>query len=81
MRAETNSIRKYQLQMVEYSSDFTSVQLSIDRLLFPKENDFEYIYAINDLLDYVLDLKAGESMYFQCNRDNSESKGIILRIV
>lgn len=39
----------------------------------------ELYNAINDQIDKVLDLKEGESMYIQPNRDNKESKGIIYR--
>lgn len=41
--------------------------------------EYEYIYAIQDIADKILDLKIGESMYFQPNRDNDLTKGIITR--
>lgn len=42
--------------------------------------DYEIYYALDDVLDQVLDLKVEETMYFQPNRDNKMSKGILLRI-
>lgn len=40
----------------------------------------ELVYAFNEILDAVLDLKTGESIYFQPNRDDKNSKGIIVRV-
>jgi two-component sensor histidine kinase len=43
------------------------------------ENIPEWIYAMRDISDDVLDLKLFNSMAFQPNRDQSDSKGIIYR--
>lgn len=43
-------------------------------------NDFEYIYAIQDNIDAVLDLKLGERLMMNFNRDSADSTGFIKRI-
>lgn len=53
---------------------------SIGEIVFPLDNDAEVMYALNDQLDKVLDLKVGDTMYFQPIRDNKNTKGIITRI-
>ena len=44
------------------------------------KDDVEVYYALQDIFDKVLDLAKCESMYFQPNRDNKDSKGIITRV-
>lgn len=51
----------------------------LHRILNQIENEFEYIYAIADDMDKVLDLKKGETISFQFTRDNSSSIGILRR--
>lgn len=43
------------------------------------ENVYEWEICVEEEEDKVLKLKVGESMYFQPNRDDSTTKGIILR--
>lgn len=45
-----------------------------------RTNDYEYIYAMQERVDEILDMKADETIHFQFNRDDKNSKGIILRI-
>ena len=52
---------------------------SLDELL-SEDNDFEVVYALQDIIDVILDLQLGDAMYFQPNRDDSKSKAIIVRI-
>ena len=62
---------------------FNTEQLSIGYLLSKDnpEGDLESKYAIQDVIDEVLDLKAGESMYLSANRDRpDETKGVLIRI-
>ena len=42
--------------------------------------EMEYKYAMYEKMDEILDLKRLQSMYFQPNRDDDNSKGIITRI-
>ncbi len=57
-------------------------EMLIETLLNVDNNvdDLEYIYALQDMLDEVLDLQLDESIYFQPNRDNNLAKGIITRV-
>lgn len=76
------SNREYKI-IVCSSVNVAEASVSIDSLLHvPSNNDnlFEWEYALKDIADTVLDLKLGESMYFQPNRDDKTSKGIIFRI-
>lgn len=47
--------------------------------IFSKKSEDEYIYALQEMADELLDLKKGESVYFSPNRDNDFEKAIILR--
>jgi hypothetical protein len=48
--------------------------------LFHNPQDLEVINAIQEIGNDVLDLDVNQSMYFQPNRDDDSSKGIIKRI-
>ena len=48
--------------------------------IFDKESDSETIYSLQDRIDDIMDLKNKKSLFFQPNRDDSDSKGIITRI-
>ncbi len=74
---ETNSKREYELSIAECGQTTVS-RCRIDAVL--EDDGFEYQYAMQYIIDDVLDLKLNESMYFQPNRDDKSSKGIILRI-
>lgn len=61
----------------------SKLEIDVETLLHvPSNNDnlYEWEYSMKDIADTVLDLKLGESMYFQPNRDDKTSKGIIFRI-
>jgi len=44
------------------------------------EDNFEYVYAMQDSIDDILDLRVNDTMYFQFNRDDVNTKGVIRRI-
>lgn len=48
---------------------------------FEEGSDYEFVYALDERRDEVLSLKKGQAMYFQPNRDDETSKGIITRIL
>jgi hypothetical protein len=50
-------------------------------LFAKRDNEFEVIYSLQEQIDKVLDLQRGQSMYFQPNRDDNNSKGIITRFL
>ena len=43
-------------------------------------SDSESFYSMQEIIDDIMDLKAGDSMYFQPCRDDNNSKGIIIRV-
>jgi hypothetical protein len=48
--------------------------------IMDKASDSETIYAMQERIDDILDLKLKKAMFFQPNRDDNDSKGIITRI-
>ncbi|PCJ57317.1 MAG: hypothetical protein COA65_09670 [Rhodospirillaceae bacterium] len=76
---KTNSKRKYEITLVERGSTDTAYR-EIGEIINSDKEGFEFEYALQDIIDEVLDLGLGHSMYFQSNRDNTDSKGIIVRI-
>jgi hypothetical protein len=76
-----NSKRQYAVIMVLDGNTVVTEAVDIRGLLnsFEHKNAFEWVNAIEDIFDEVLDLRLGESMYFQPDRDNESSKGIIAR--
>lgn len=73
-----NSKRKYGV-LISENGESVKERITINRLMNPTENDYEWVYAALDIIDEILDLKNGECLYFQPNRDNKLSKGIITR--
>lgn len=74
----TNSKRRYIFCFIEgkYAS---SGELSINDML-DTNNDYEYIYALQDNIDLILDLKVDEKLNLKFNRDYKDSDGVIKRI-
>lgn len=63
------------------SSDGIEVSTVSFSTLISESDDRELIYSMQDVTDEILDLKIGDSMYFRPNRDDAQSKGLIVRIV
>lgn len=75
------SKRKYRVLMVENGSTSTRETFDVYQLTGrDTKSMYEYMYALQEIGDKVLDLKIGESIYFQPNRDNNEAKGILIRV-
>lgn len=68
-------------QLNAFTHGITSVKVPVDKLLKKdSNNDDELIYAMQDQIDEVLDLKVGESMYLSADRSCPEqTKGILIR--
>lgn len=66
--------------MTEQGSVEHRTTLEFSDLLRNKKNDYEYIYALQEEFDKILDMKEGDSLYFHPNRDDKNSKGIIIRV-
>ena len=80
----SNFVRRFNVQLSEGAGTSSQKNVTVERLtesMGKNDNDFEFIYAIQSYyLDEVLDLKKGENMFFQPNRDDPKSKGIITRV-
>jgi len=77
----SNSKRVYEIVIHEPTDGFHQFKLSIDEIMFPNDkNPFEYIYALQEITDTILDLQRGKSMVFRPNRDNDTELGIIARV-
>lgn len=80
-KMKSTSKRNFELVIHESVDGFHRFTLSIDDIMFPKDkNEFEYIYALQDIIDKVLDMSSGHAMVFAPNRDNDLALGIIARI-
>lgn len=76
------SQRMYKVAVCDNNIGMTIEKITIQSLLRQssnKDNLPEWIYAMQDISDNILDLKLGESMLFQPSRDDKTSKGIIYR--
>lgn len=72
------SSRKYQIAVLEVGIHGLSLsEMSLSQIL---ESDYEVCYCLHEMIDEMLDLKIGQSVYFQPVRDIDTSKAIIVRI-
>ena len=80
MRPVMNSKRKFTIYLHD-GLDLNEVSFPLCDLLRNegKYKDTELFYSLLDDIDLLLDLKGGESMYHQPNRDNPKSKALICR--
>ncbi len=74
-----NSSRKYNIVGFEYG-EVINETLTLFQLLKPYKDGFEYIYAVQEETDNILDLKVNETINISLNRDNKDCKGVICRI-
>lgn len=54
--------------------------LSFNDLFLDRVNDYEYIYALQEVADDIMDLKVSQSMFVQLSRDDKDVKGVLIRI-
>lgn len=74
-----NTKRKYIATWIE-GADSATEHFDLSDIIEENKIDYEYLYAIRDDLDKILDLKEGQIIHFQFNRDNKDSQGVIKRI-
>ena len=74
-----NSSRKYTIIGFE-DGGIINETISLFTLLKPHRDGYEYIYALQEETDDILDLKVNQTMYVSLNRDNVNFKGVICRI-
>ena len=72
------SERKYVVHISDNVTDGIK-EMTFNELMQNPTGD-EFIFAAQEDVDSVLDLRNGQSMYFSPNRDDAESKGIIKRV-
>ena len=79
----TNSKRQYVATWID-GNEVQILDLNLDQIMFgnpkDKDNQFEYIYALQDVLDEILDMKLNEVKVVQFNRDDKSTLGVIKRI-
>lgn len=80
-----NSLRSYAISI--YDGNRGSMvkfkvihSITFDEIYLCKPESMEYIHALNEIIDSVMDLKVGKALYFQPNREDKNSKGIIVRL-
>ena len=73
------SKRKY-IAIGNEAEQIFEIEFDFYELVKIDENGSEVFYALQEKTDEILDLKNGESLFFQANRDSVKDKGIILRI-
>ncbi len=73
-----NSKRRFVIQTSVGNTTTEFLQPSLSDII--NDNEAEVYFALQDEIDLVLDLRQGDSMYFQPNRDDNNSKGIITRV-
>lgn len=76
-----NTERTYKIALIE-SDNISVVTNSLNDIIdgTKKSDAYEYMYAIEENIDALLDLKVYEKMTFQFCRDDQNTLGVILRI-
>ncbi len=70
-------ITKRKFKLVGFGID---TELTFNDLFLDRENDYEYIYALQEITDEILDLKVCQSLFVQLNRDDINDKGVLVRV-
>lgn len=74
------SKRQYRVAVCD-TVGLTVENVSLANLLTDiSDTSYEWVIAMKEQTDEILDLQPGGSLYFQPNRDDKNSKGIIFRI-
>ncbi len=85
MSNQINSKRMFAVVFIEGESTYSNPAVKLHEIYpeghVPMGSQWEWHYAIQDNIDEVLDLKPGERLQMNFNRDNADSAGFIKRIV
>lgn len=79
MKGLGTSKRTFAVSFTEYGN-FTNEKITIQEIAETSKGDFEWIYAMQDSIDDILDLKVNQTILFDFNRDNKLATGFIRRI-
>lgn len=75
-----NSRRKYKvIYLDDQNNEPQEETYTVSELLFIDNNN-ELCYSAQMITDIILDLKIGDSIYFDTSRDSDTTKGILKRI-
>ena len=72
-----HTIRTFQLVWLEGNAT-TNIEESLVDIL-ANEEEYEYMYSLQDRFDELMDMKVDEVIYHQFIRDDSSRKGVIRR--
>lgn len=75
------SKRKFVVAFIEGDAAVTQFPTLAEILTEKNGNDWEWKYAIQDKFDELLDLKVGDRLLMNFNRDNADSAGYIKRTI
>lgn len=79
-----NSKRRFAIAFIEGTATVSNPSVTIGQIVgtetAPDLDGFEYQYSMKDNLDAILDLRVGERLKMNFNRDNEDSAGFIKRI-
>lgn len=74
-----NSVRMFTVVFLEGDYTFSDPGVSLGQIIKVKSTK-EWEFACHDNIDAILDLKVGERLQMNFNRDNPDSAGFIKRI-
>ena len=74
---DIQSNRKYKMVWIEGGEVVVKEESLFDII---DGDDWEYHYALQDRIDFIMNMFLGSTEYFQFNRDDKHSKGSIMRI-
>lgn len=78
MKSTIESKRVYSVE-TSVNGTIENFRIKLNEII-DEDSVFETIYSMQERIDDILDLHTNKSMFFQPNRDDVESKGIITRI-
>ena len=79
MKTIIESKREYSVE-TSVNGTIENFKIKLTEIIY-EDSDSETIYSMKERIDEIMDLRINKSMFFQPNRDNKESKGIITRII
>tara|TARA_R100000995_G_scaffold84922_1_gene65899 strand:+ start:21375 stop:21626 length:252 start_codon:yes stop_codon:yes gene_type:complete len=79
-KKEINSYRKWKLIII-CENDVYQVKVDLEKIYAKtdQEDDYEYMYAIQEQIDKLLDMKKNERIAFEFNRNDNSEPGYIIR--
>lgn len=79
-QVKENGLHCFEIVGVECGQTFNAFEV-LPRKIDGNGDEYEYTYALMEHEKEVMELRVGQSMYFQPCRDDKTSRAIIVRIV